>query len=388
MIKLIKSSFYNEAKTKKKLINFIKKSSVLSMNSECLKFEQSFSKKQEREYSIFVNSGSSANLILIQSLLNLGYLKKGDKVGFSALTWATNVMPIIQLGLVPMAIDCEMENLNVSSKILDKQIKNIKALFLTNVLGFCADIDNIAKMCKKNKVLFIEDNCESLGSKMKGKLLGNFSLASTFSFFVGHHLSTIEGGMVCTDDKKLSDMLRMVRAHGWDRSLEEKEQSSLRKKNKIDEFYARYTFYDLGYNVRPMEITGFIGNLQINYWGDIVQRRVKNFDKINEAMNDNPDFVRFELDHMDLISNFAVPVVCKDKKTFKKYKKKFQNGGIEIRPVIAGDITKQPFYKKYSENESACKNSAFIHENGFYFGNSPEYTKSELNELINLLKKL
>ncbi len=387
MIKLIKSSFYREAKIKEKLLKFIEKSSVLSMSGECLKFEQAFSIKQQRKFSVFVNSGSSANLILIQALLNLGRLKKGDKVGFSALTWATNVMPIIQLGLVPVPLDCEPGSLNVSSKILKKQIKNIRALFLTNVLGFCDDLGEIAKMCKENGVLFLEDNCESLGSKIKGKLLGNYGLASTFSFFAGHHLSTIEGGMVCTNDEKLQQMLRMVRAHGWDRNLQVSEQNSLRKTGGVDDFFAKYTFYDLAYNVRPMEINGFIGNMQLNYWDEIVEKREANFEKIHAAMSLNLDFLPLKLEHMKLISNFAVPVICRDKKTFEKYKNKFQKAEVEIRPIIAGDITRQPFFKKYCSTNRVCENSSFVHENGFYFCNSPEYTKVEINKLILLLKK-
>jgi CDP-6-deoxy-D-xylo-4-hexulose-3-dehydrase len=387
MIKLIKSSFYKEDLTKKALNKFIEESSILSMNKECLKYEKAFAQKQQRKFAVFVNSGSSANLILIQSLLNLNLLKKGDKVAFSTLTWATNVMPLMQLGLIPVALDCELETLNVSSKILQKKIKNIKALFLTNVLGFCGDIDKIKQLCASNKVLLLEDNCESLGSKIKGKLLGNFGLASTFSFFVGHHLSTIEGGMVCTDDKNLYDMLAMARAHGWDRSVSVEKQNYLRKKNKVNNFFSKYTFYDLAYNVRPTEITGVLGNQQIKYWDEIVDKRAKNFKKLQKFINANPDFEHMKLDHMELISNFAIPVVCKTKKLFEKYKSKFQKADVEIRPIIAGDISRQPFFKKYLSDRTIYKNAKIIHENGFYFGNSPEYTDQEISTLANLLKK-
>jgi len=216
-IKLIKSTFYNEEDTKRKLCSFILNSKKLSMGDECKKFEENFAKFQERKYGVFVSSGSSANLLLIQVLLNTGKLKKGDKVGVSTLTWPTNIMPLIQLGLKPVLIDCEIETLNTSlSKI---EIYNIDALFLTNALGFCSDIDKIKEYCENKDILFIEDNCESLGSEHKGIKLGNFGLASTFSFFTGHHLSTIEGGMICTDNEELYENLLISRAHGWLRNL-------------------------------------------------------------------------------------------------------------------------------------------------------------------------
>ncbi|KKP72069.1 MAG: DegT/DnrJ/EryC1/StrS aminotransferase, partial [Candidatus Roizmanbacteria bacterium GW2011_GWA2_35_19] len=244
MIKLIKSTFYKEEQTKEKLNDFIKSATQLSIGKECEKFERNFAKYQKRKHSVFLNSGSSANLALIQALLNLGKLKKGDMVGFSAVTWATNPMPLIQLGLKAVPVDVELSSLNISSKTLEAIIKKypLKALFITNLLGFCDDIDKISRICKKNKIILIEDNCESLGTVYKGKLLGNFGYASTFSFFVGHHMSTIEGGSICTDDEELATMLVLVRAHGWDRNLPPEKQIVLRKQHKTEStFYSRYT---------------------------------------------------------------------------------------------------------------------------------------------------
>src|SRR5687768_4681053 len=130
-------------------------------------------------------------------------------------------MPLIQLGLTPVQIDIEFDSLNISSRTLIKSIgeTEIKVIILTNLLGFCDDIDRIKKLCDALDIVLIEDNCESLGSVYKGIKLGNFGLASTFSFYVGHHMSTIEGGAICTDNEELATMLRIVRAHGWDRNL-------------------------------------------------------------------------------------------------------------------------------------------------------------------------
>jgi CDP-6-deoxy-D-xylo-4-hexulose-3-dehydrase len=388
MIKLIKSTFYNEAETKKKLVSFIKDAEMMSFGPECHKFEVKFAKWQGRKHCIFLNSGSSANLAIIQALLNLGKIKRGDKVGVSTLTWSTNVMPLIELGLQVVPIDVEIDTLNVSSSQLQKTLRRhkIKMLFLTNLLGFCDDIDKIRRVCADEKILLIEDNCESLGTVYKGNKLGNFGLASTFSFYVGHHMSTIEGGAVCTDSEAIANMLRLVRAHGWDRNLAEKPQQKIRSKHKVNStFYSRYTFYDLGYNLRPTEINGFIGNTQVPYLDEIIQKRKDTFLEIAEKIYAQTDrFYPIRYDHIDLVSNFAFPVVCKSKKIRDELVEKCI-GKIELRPIVGGDMTKQPFFRKY-EKQSVLKksNAGLIHEQGLYFGNNPELTSSEKKEITSI----
>jgi CDP-6-deoxy-D-xylo-4-hexulose-3-dehydrase len=283
-------------------------------------------------------------------------------------------------------LDCNPETLNVSPEILRGKAKNLKGLFLTNVLGFSDDIEEIKKICLTNKIVFIEDNCESLGSKVGTTLLGNFGLASTFSFFVGHHMSTIEGGMICTDDEELNRALVMARAHGWDRNLDPKDANKLRDKNGVDEFYSRYTFYDLAYNARPNEITGFLGNQQMQYFDEIVAKRQENFKHFYKAVLKNSDFVKYNFSHMNTVSNFAMPIICKDKKTSELYKRKFEDAKVEIRPVIAGNMTRQPFYNKYTKQKYQCPASDMIHANGFYFGNNAEMADYEIKALVKLLE--
>lgn len=389
MIKLIKSTFFEEKKTKKLLSEFIESTDILSMNSTCKEFEEKFSLYQQRKYSVMFNSGSSANLALIQSIMNLGLVNKKDLIGFSALTWATNVMPAMQLGLSPVPIDVSMTNLNVTSeKLLEVLKKNdVKVLFLTNLLGFCGDIDRIAELCKERNILFLEDNCESLGSEFNGKKLGNFGLASTFSFFVGHHLSTIEGGMVCTDDKKLYDMLLMVRAHGWDRNIDAETQVELRKEHHIDNFYSKYAFYDLGYNFRPTEINGFLGVNQLEYISKITKRREEIFHKYQEAVQSNDNILKLDLSHMSLVSNFAFPIVFDDEQTFNTYKERFEKAEIEIRPIVGGSMTEQPFFKKYVSSFDSCDTSSKIHKTGFYIPNNPDLTDEEVSTMCDLLRK-
>lgn len=387
MIKLVKSSFYHEAETKQALAEFILNENILSMNKQCRQFEEAFAAKQGRKHAIYVSNGSVANLLLIQSLLNLGTLKKGDKIGFSALTWPTNVMPLIQLGLEPVAIDCRLETLNVSPENLKSYLGDLQALFLTNVLGFCDDLPQLKELCDEHGILLLEDNCESLGSRAGGNLLGNYGLASTFSFFVGHHMSTIEGGMICTDDDELHDYLVMGRAHGWDRNLGPDVQNKLRAGSGVDAFYAKYTFYDIASNFRPTEINGFIGNTQMPFWDEIVSKRVANFHRFAAAMAQNDDFYLYDLSHMDTISNFCMPIICKTPELAEVYRAKFEAAEVEIRPVIAGNMTKQPFYQKYVHDTAPRPNSDLVHANGFYFGNNPELTDQEVNILCKLLSK-
>jgi len=390
MIKLIKSTFYKERKIKDQLIRFIKSAKQLSFGQECIKFEQNFAKYQGRRFCISFNSGSSANLAIIQALLNMGKIKKGDCVGFSAVTWSTNVMPLIQLGLKPVPIDAELDTLNISSKKLLECAKKypIKMLFITNLLGFCDDIDQIKKVCKEKKILLVEDNCESLGTIYKGEKLGNFGLASTSSFYVAHHISTIEGGVVCTDDRNLATMLKIVRAHGWDRNCTNSEQKEIRREFKVESsFYASYTFYDLGYNLRPMEIQGFLGNSQLQYVEEINKKRSENFMKLASQIYSLTDkYYPIRFDHIDFVSNFAVPVVCRSQKIIDKLIRKCK-GIIEIRPIVAGDMTKQPFFRKYARKfipKIRNSNASIIHEQGLYFGNNPELTKNDIKEIIKI----
>jgi len=382
MIKLIKSTFYNEAKTKKRLCSFIKSAKQLSFGPQCQKFEEQFALWQGRKHCIMLNSGSSADLAMIQALINLKKINKGDVVGFSAVTWSTNVMSLIQLGLIPVPIDVELDTLNVSSSLLIRVIKkkHIRMLFLTNLLGFCDDINTIKQYCDKNHIILIEDNCESLGTVYKKKLLGNFGYASSFSFYVGHHMSTIEGGAVCTDDERMATMLRLVRAHGWDRNLSFAKQEQIRKKFRVNStFYSRYTFYDLGYNFRPTEITGFIGTTQIPYLRKILDTRKNNFLSLAKVIyTQTSRFYPLKYEHIDFVSNFAFPVVCKTKAIRDELVKRCE-GVLEIRPIVGGDMTAQPFFQKYFLRKyTECPNAKLIHEQGLYFGNNPEMTMKDI----------
>lgn len=389
MIKLVGGLFHNEEQTKQALCSFISNTDRLSIGPQCEQFEQEFATWQGRRHCILFNSGSSANLALVQALLNLERIAIHDQAAFSAITWATNVMPLIQLGLQPVPVDVELTTLNISSRTLMEVLDanpNIMLLFMTDLLGFCGDLDAIRNLCEERNIILIEDVCEALGSVYQGKKLGNWGLASTFSFFVGHHISTIEGGAVCTDDADLDRMLRLVRAHGWDRNLNDEDRNNIRHEHNVSEdFFTNFTFYSLGYNMRPTEITGFLGQQQLQYADLIVQARHDNWHYLQPHLIANPDLIFLEVDHIDLISNFAVPVICRTPSLTKQYVRIFESAGVEIRPIVGGAMTEQPFYRKLYGESVLCPTASLINRQGFYFGNHQDLSPADLETLVALL---
>lgn len=390
MIPLMKSTFLNEVETKKQLSKFILDSTKLSMGEQCFNFEKEFAVFQGSKEAVLFNSGGSANFAMLQTLKNLGIIKDGDNIAFSALTWSTNVMPIIQLGMNPVPIDCNELTLNVMSSNLKERIKNkrIKVLFITNALGFAGDLDNIRQICNEENIILLEDNCEALGTVLPGGKTGTFGKMSSSSFFVAHHMSTIEGGMVCTDNAEFTEMLRIVRANGWDRNLNTNQQRKWRMKYDIkSEFDAKYTFYDLGCNFRPTEITGFLGRFQLKFLEENITIRQKNYIRLESIVKENPDLIILDRSHIKLLSSFAFPVVCKTPQIRELYFTQFSGAGVEIRPMIAGNIQRQPFFKKYVSELYKLKNADKINNCGFYCGNYPELSENDIQTLCGCLSK-
>ncbi|OGR97390.1 MAG: DegT/DnrJ/EryC1/StrS aminotransferase [Elusimicrobia bacterium RBG_16_66_12] len=391
MIPLMRNAFLGEAQTRRALADFILHAPRLSMDVKCREFESTFASQEGRAAAVLFNSGGSANLAMVQALKNIGRLKDGDKVGFSAVTWSTNIMPLIQLGLRPVPVDCDRSTLNVMSTELARVIsqKKLKAMFLTNVLGLCGDLPAIRALCKAKGVILFEDNCEALGTELPEGRAGSFGVMSSFSFYVAHHMSTIEGGVVCVDDPELEEMLRIVRANGWDRNLTARQQARLRKTHGIkDEFQSKYTFYDLGYNLRPSEITGFLGLEQLKHLDAAVGAREANYDRFALSLAGSEDLLSLNRSHITRLSNFAFPVLCRTPKIKRRVLARFQAAGIETRPLIAGNMVRQPFYAKYVGGPPPRLPGAdFFHDNSFYFGNYPELTEEDCLAIESCLRR-
>ena len=375
----MKNTFYKEAETKVKLCEFIMASNKLSMGDEVSRFELSFAKWQGCNYAVMVNSGSSANLILLQSLVNLKRIRSGARIGVSAVTWATNVMPIIQMGCIPVLIDVNLQLLNITLESVRKH--RIDCLFITHLLGFHGDIVNIAEYCQNNNIILLEDTCESLGTVVSDRKLGNFGLASTFSTFVGHHMSTIEGGLVCTNDSELNMMLRMVRSHGWDRNVSPEQRESLRTAWNIDDFHGPYTFYNLAYNVRPTEISGFIGSVQLEYVDCANKARRNIFSIIKPKINSKTSIYTVDID----VPAFAIPIVCKNVETKNYCAQLFKDAGIETRPIVSGNMSRQPFMIEYAEH---MPNADKIHENGLYIPNHADLSNQDIERILSVISQI
>ena len=366
----------------KRLITWLETNPRLTKGNLTLEFEKKWSEWLGVKYSVFVNSGSSANLASIYSLLLSGKLKN-NKIVVPAVSWVTTVTPVIQLGMEPIMCDCDIDNLGLDINHLKEIIKNNKpsAIILVHVLGIPNHMDEILKLCKENDILLIEDTCESIGSKYNDKLLGTLGDLSTFSFYFGHHMSTIEGGMVSTNDEDLYHILLSIRSHGWDRDLPKEKQNSLREKYGVDKFRSLYTFYYPGFNLRSTDLQAYIGLGQLEKLDMIVENRNKNFIRYkNEIKN---TFWNVSPPEGSFISNFSFPIITKN---IKELTEQLITNNIECRPLICGSINEHPFwYERYGKQN--LPNSKLVHNYGLYLPNNHQMTDEEIDKVIKIVNE-
>ena len=364
-----------------KLIEWLKSNNRLTKGDLTIEFEKKWSEYLGIKYSVFLNSGSSANLAMIYALIMSGKLKNNNII-VPAVSWVTTVTPIIQFGLNPILCDNDEDNLGLNVDHLKLLIKehNPSVVMLVHVLGVPNNMDEIIQICNENEIILIEDSCESIGSEYNGIKTGAFGDMSSFSFYFGHHMSTIEGGMVSTNDYEYYKILLSLRSHGWDRDLPEQEQKKLRKKYDLTEFRSLYTFYYPGFNLRSTDLQAFIGIQQLEKINDIVKKRNYNFDIYNENINNI--FWKITPPKQSFVSNFAYPLLLNNVNEISKIL--FENG-VENRPLICGSINEQPFwYERYGK--SYLPNSKKIHYYGMYLPNNPDMSENEIKyvcELIN-----
>lgn len=353
----------------------------LTKGENTLRFEDEWSKWNSSRHSVFVSSGSAANLAAFYALI-VSRRMKNKKVILPAVSWATTVAPAIQLGLEPVLCDCNLKNLGLDIDHLKRLVdEHDPSLIVTvNVLGFSNDYDKILEICMSKNILLIEDSCESIGTVYQGKKTGSFGHISTFSFYYGHHMSTIEGGMVCTDDEELEQIIKSIRCHGWDRDLSEAVQRQYRTKYDIDDFRALYTFYHPGFNMRCTDLQAFLGVLQMKKIDSIVSRRNQNFDVYVENL---PSTWGLDTSDHDVVSNFAYPVIVDDPSSVAE---KLKEEGIESRPLICGSISRQPFwYDRYGF--SSLPNADLVHDCGMYLPNNPDMTTEEIKKIASIVSE-
>jgi len=364
------------------LINFLKKRKYLNQSKVTREFEQKFSSFLGIKASIFVNSGSSANLLMAQTLLEGKYLKN-KVVVLPSVSWSTTVSPYLQLGYKIILCDCDKENLGIDTNHLEKICKkyNPGLLVVVNVLGHGNDYERILYLKKKYKFQIIEDNCESLGSSYKSRKLGSLALASSHSFYFGHHISTIEGGMVSTNDKRFYNISLGVRAHGWARDMEKSFRKKLEKKYKIDEFKSLFTFYYSGFNFRSTDLNAALGIEQIKKIKKISKIRHKNFYYYKEKLNDYWS----QNSRLTLLSSFGYATFVKNRLEVFKY---LESKKIQSRPLIGGNVAQQPFWKKNFINQKKLSNATFVDRYSLYLPNHANITKFDIDYISKCFKFL
>ena len=367
-------------KEREKLSRFILKTKRFTQFKEVKKFEVAYSKWQNCKYSVFVNSGSSANLLIIQSAKEIYKWKNNDEVIVPSLTWTTTVTPVIQSGLKPVFVDCNLNDFSFNYEDLKKKItKKTKAIFVAHIIGFPANISLIKKIIRGKNIKILEDSCESQGAKFKNKKVGNFGIASSFSFYWGHHLTTIEGGMIVTNNKKFYEMCLLKRSHGLARELPKGTHYAIKRKYKKIDF--KFLFLSSGFNLRNTEINAYLGRFQLPQINKWIKIRNKNFNKFYKiCLNYKSELY--------LTSNPGILLLCchlflKIKKE-KKFEKYLVKNKIETRPLIAGNLLKQPFLSKY--NKIKLINSTLIHSNALYIGNNQFVNSERMNKLEKLMK--
>lgn len=383
MIPLIKDTIDN--KDIDQLIEWLKTYPKLTKGDNTLKLEKIFADWIGTKYSVFVNSGSSANLLMLYALKYL----KGDnlKVAVPSLCWATDLSPVMQLDMSPILVDCNLNDLSVDLNHL-KEIFNSSnkpdVLLLVAVLGLSPNMKLIKELCDEYNVILLEDVCESQGTMFEGQKLGSFGLMGSFSTYFGHTMSTIEGGFITTNDKDLYDILIQLRSHGWDRDLDNNKQNELRKEWNTPDFNTLFTFYIPGFNLRSTDLQAFLGLKQMEKVDKMISQRNSNYLLFTELLKNHTWIPTPPKD--SYTASFCIPIIFKTKSNKENAIKEFRENQIEIRPLIAGSMGKQPFYvKKYGELN--LPNCNIIDEKGIYIPNFPLLTEDEIKLMCNIVIK-
>ncbi len=375
----------------KSLITFLKKKPILTQNEKVKKFEEEWSKWLGTKYSVFVNSGSSANFLSISALATLNKTDKRNEIIVPSLTWISDIVSVIKNGFKPIFVDINYKNLSMNiDQVKSKINKKTFGIFLTHAQGFNGLNEELLKIIKRKKIFLIEDVCESHGAKFKNKKLGNFGIISNFSFYYAHHMSTIEGGMVCTNNKKIYETVRMLRAHGMLREMNNKPLEK-KIKQKYNYLSPQFIFMNAGYNMRSNEISAVIGLSQL-----------KRLDANNLKRKENLKFFLKHLDSKIFYSsfdlkgncNYAFPLIL-NKPSFKlrdklenlmfrfgiEFRRGNAGGGNQMRQPYLEDILKKIDFKKFPVVEH-------IHDFGYYIGNYPSLKKNKIIKICKILNSL
>ena len=382
----------------KRALNKVFDSGYMTMGKITKKFERAFAQHLGVKHAIYVNSGSSANLLAFSAIqdndkfrktsFDQKFLKQGDEIIVPAVTWSTSIWPISQIGAKSVFVDSDPKTLQMNISAIKKAIsKKTKAICMVHVLGNGGYIEEVKQICRKKKIWLIEDTCESLGVKKKNKYLGTFGDIGTYSFYFSHHITTVEGGMIVTNNDYIANKIYSLRSHGWTRDMFNAKEYE----NQFPEIDPRFLFVNVGYNLRSTDMNASIGLVQLKKLEKFNQKRHEIGKAWNKAFNHlkkNELIQPMEITKGTKASWFGFPVICKTRKMRDDLRKHLEKNGIETRPIICGNMTKQPGIKNIKYRISGKLSGAdIIMDRGIFWGSSPDMTKSEVNYVIKVVNK-
>ncbi|MCB4810642.1 DegT/DnrJ/EryC1/StrS family aminotransferase [Methylovorus menthalis] len=348
-------------------------SGMFTMGANVQAFERDFAQFTGSKFCLMVNSGSSANLLMVAALFYTKNsklkLKRGDEVIVPAVSWSTTYYPLYQYGLKIKFVDIDLNTLNYDLDALEAAVTDqTRMIMAVNLLGNPNDFDRINAIIGERDIVLIEDNCESLGARFNGQQAGTFGIMGSYSSFFSHHISTMEGGLIVTDDEELYHILLSLRAHGWTRNLPKHNHVCSEKSD--DPFEESFRFVLPGFNVRPLELEGALGVVQLKRLPGMVEERRKNGKLLQAALANHPDvLIQQEIGESSWFG-FSLVIRPGSQLTRKQLLEKLTGLGFECRPIVAGNFAKNEVVKYfYSEVHGELKNADHIDQNGLFVGN-------------------
>jgi CDP-6-deoxy-D-xylo-4-hexulose-3-dehydrase len=341
------------------------------------------------KHAVMVNSGSSANLVGVAALFYRSKrpLTRGDEVIVPAISWATTFHPLQQYGLKLRFVDVELDTLNMDASKLESALTpRTRMVVAVSILGNPAPLDRIRAFCTAHDLILFEDNCESLGAALNGRLCGTFGDVNTFSTFYSHHISTMEGGLLLTTSEEIDHLARAIRNHGWARDLP--ADSILNKGQRLDDpFFEAYRFVVPGYNVRPLELAGAVGIEQLKKLDDMLAIRRRNAEHFVKLFKDDPRFIIQRENGSSSWFSFTMILKPDSGLDRQSVMDALRNAGIEFRMITGGCFPHHAAVKFFDYDiVGNLDNARTAHEHGFFVGNHPRDLTAELNELRSVLE--
>ena len=365
-------------------------SDMFTMGKEVAQYEKDFAKFFGSKYALMVSSGSTANLLMIASLFFTKNeslkLKRGDEIIVPAVSWSTTYFPLQQYGLKVKFVDIDLNTLNMDLDKLEAAItENTRAILSVNLLGNPNDFNRIQEIIAGRDIFILEDNCESMGATIDGKQAGTFGVMGTYSSFFSHHIATMEGGCVVTDDEELYHILLCIRAHGWTRNLPKFNKVTGEKSD--DHFEESFKFVLPGYNVRPLEMSGALGIEQLKKLPGFIETRRKNAKLFQSLFAEHP-YIDIQQETGES-SWFGFSLMIKENAPYKRADivKLLTKNGIECRPIVTGNFLKNTEVLEYFDYEisGTFEAAQYLDEHGLFVGNHQNDIEAEIQLLAKIL---